>query len=68
MTELEKLSDHFQQLSALPAPTKSSLLQQITKVMEDTGAVSSLQNVVGRTKRSLLFGVEFPSSTCLVGF
>lgn len=44
--ELEKLSDHFQQLSALPAPTKSSLLQQITKVMEDTGAVSSLQNVL----------------------
>lgn len=44
--ELEKVGDHFQQLSALPAPTKSSLLQQITKVMEDRGAISSLQNVL----------------------
>ncbi|XP_070691602.1 gasdermin Eb [Pempheris klunzingeri] len=44
--ELERLSDHFQLLSALPATTRSSLLQQITKVMEDRGAVGSLQNVL----------------------
>ncbi|XP_044063397.1 gasdermin Eb [Siniperca chuatsi] len=44
--ELEQLSDHFQLLSALPVTTRSSLLQQITKVMEDRGAVSSLQNVL----------------------
>ncbi|KAF1387827.1 hypothetical protein PFLUV_G00083970 [Perca fluviatilis] len=44
--ELEQLSDHFQLLSALPATTRSFLLQQITKVMEDRGAVSSLQNAL----------------------
>lgn len=44
--ELEQLSDHFQLLSALPASTRSSLLQQITKVMEDQTAVSALQNLL----------------------
>ncbi|XP_073342240.1 gasdermin Eb [Pagrus major] len=44
--ELERLSDHFQLLSALPVTTKSSLLQNITKVMEDRSAVSSLQSVL----------------------
>ncbi|XP_030248788.1 gasdermin Eb [Sparus aurata] len=44
--ELERLSDHFQLLSALPATTKSSLLQNITKVMEARSAVSSLQSVL----------------------
>lgn len=44
--ELERLSDHFQLLSALPATTKSSLLQNITKVMEAQSAVSSLQSVL----------------------
>ncbi|XP_068592318.1 gasdermin Eb [Cebidichthys violaceus] len=44
--ELEQLSDHFQLLSALPATTRSSLLQQIQKVMADQGAVCSLQNVL----------------------
>lgn len=44
--ELEQLSDHFQHLSALPVTTRSSLLQQITKVMEDRGSISSLQNVL----------------------
>ncbi|XP_074509971.1 gasdermin Eb [Sebastes fasciatus] len=44
--ELERLSDHFQQLSALPATTRSSLLQQITNVMEDREAISTLQNVL----------------------
>lgn len=46
LAELEQLSDHFQHLSALPVTTRSSLLQQITKVMEDRGSISSLQNVV----------------------
>ncbi|XP_041798850.1 gasdermin Eb [Chelmon rostratus] len=44
--ELERLSDHFQLLSALPVNTRSSLLQQMTKVMEDQGAISSLQSVL----------------------
>ncbi|XP_032375585.1 gasdermin Eb isoform X2 [Etheostoma spectabile] len=44
--ELEQLSDHFQLLSSLPATTRSFLLQQITKVMEDRGACSSLQNAL----------------------
>ncbi|XP_075965423.1 gasdermin Eb [Anarhichas minor] len=44
--ELEQLGDHFRLLSALPATTRSSLLQQIPKVMADQGAVCSLQNVL----------------------
>ncbi|XP_035528193.1 gasdermin Eb [Morone saxatilis] len=44
--QLEELSEHYQLLSALPVSTRSSLLQQITKVMEDREAVSSLQNVL----------------------
>ncbi|XP_049902374.1 gasdermin Eb [Epinephelus moara] len=48
--ELEQLSDHFQLLSALPATTRSSLLQQITNVMKDRGAVSSLQHVLDQMR------------------
>ncbi|XP_070768101.1 gasdermin Eb [Enoplosus armatus] len=44
--ELAQLRDNFQLLSALPVTTRSSLLQQITKVMEDRGAISSLQCVL----------------------
>lgn len=44
--ELEKLSPYFQLLSDLPASTKSSLLQQITKVIVDRAAVTSLENVL----------------------
>ncbi|CAK6960544.1 gasdermin Eb [Scomber scombrus] len=44
--ELERLSEHFQVLSALSASTRSSLLQQITKVMEDQTAVYALQNLL----------------------
>ncbi|XP_041648389.1 gasdermin-E-like [Cheilinus undulatus] len=44
--ELEQLRDHFNLLSSLPAPTRSSLLQHLTKVMEDKEAVSSLQHVL----------------------
>lgn len=51
LAELERLSDHFQLLSALPATTKSSLLQNITKVMEAQSAVSSLQSVVSGAER-----------------
>uniref|UniRef100_A0A3Q3VTS5 Gasdermin pore forming domain-containing protein n=1 Tax=Mola mola TaxID=94237 RepID=A0A3Q3VTS5_MOLML len=36
--ELELLNKHFQLLSALPVTTRSTLLQQITEVMEDQGA------------------------------
>lgn len=51
LAELELLDKHFQLLSALPVTTRSSLLQQITKVMEDRGAVGSLQSVVSGTER-----------------
>ncbi|XP_034553014.1 gasdermin-E-like isoform X2 [Notolabrus celidotus] len=44
--ELERLRDHFNLLSALPAATRSSLLQHITNVMENRDAVSSLQQVL----------------------
>lgn len=44
--DLEQLSEHFELLSALPADTRASLLQHIAKVMEDQGAVSSLQSVL----------------------
>uniref|UniRef100_UPI0037E9219C gasdermin Eb n=1 Tax=Semicossyphus pulcher TaxID=241346 RepID=UPI0037E9219C len=44
--ELEQLGEHFQVLSALPATTRASLLQHITKVMENKEAVSSLQQVL----------------------
>ncbi|TDH11943.1 hypothetical protein EPR50_G00065660 [Perca flavescens] len=61
--EMEQLSDHFQLLSALPATTRSFLLQQITKVMEDQEAVSSLQNVLDQMcldKRPALGDVTEP--------
>ncbi|KAM7420646.1 hypothetical protein PAMA_015059 [Pampus argenteus] len=44
--ELETFSDYFQLLSALPASIRSSLLQQITRVMEDQTAVSVLCNLL----------------------
>ncbi|XP_030012894.1 gasdermin Eb [Sphaeramia orbicularis] len=44
--ELEKLSHYFQLLSDLPASTKSSLLQQITKVIVDRAAITSLENML----------------------
>ncbi|KAM4735024.1 gasdermin Eb [Anableps anableps] len=44
--ELEKLKGHFQLLSALPASTKSSLLQHITELMQDPAAVGALQNAL----------------------
>uniref|UniRef100_A0A3P9MVB4 Gasdermin Eb n=1 Tax=Poecilia reticulata TaxID=8081 RepID=A0A3P9MVB4_POERE len=44
--ELEKLKDHFQQLSTLPASTRSSLLHHITGLMQEPAAVCALQNVV----------------------
>ncbi|XP_069552246.1 gasdermin Eb [Brachyistius frenatus] len=44
--ELERLSDHFQALSALSASTRSSLLQHITKLMQDPAAFNALQNVL----------------------
>ncbi|CAB1333896.1 unnamed protein product [Coregonus sp. 'balchen'] len=46
--ELEKLSGHFQLLSALPAATRSSLLQLLQTTMEDGEAVSVLESVVFR--------------------
>ncbi|CAB1333923.1 unnamed protein product, partial [Coregonus sp. 'balchen'] len=47
--ELEKLSSHFQLLSALPAATRSSLLQLLKTTMEDGEAVSVLESVLDQT-------------------
>lgn len=44
--EMEKLREHFKLLFALPVTTRSSLLEGIKQVMEDQGAISSLQNVL----------------------
>ncbi|XP_061531762.1 gasdermin Eb [Phycodurus eques] len=44
--ELENLHAHFQLLSALPACGRSSLLKNITAVMEDRAALSALQSVL----------------------
>ncbi|KAM9353632.1 gasdermin Eb [Symphorus nematophorus] len=63
--ELERLSDHFQILSVLPANTRSSLLQHITKVMKDREAVSSLQSVLDHMclgKRPALANVAMTDS------
>lgn len=49
--ELEQLKDHFQLLSALPASTRSSLLQQTYEHMQDPAAISALQIVVSGTLR-----------------
>ncbi|CAJ1062086.1 gasdermin-E-like isoform X2 [Xyrichtys novacula] len=49
--ELERLSDHFNLLSTLPPTTRSSLLQNITKVMEHKEAVSSLQLVLDQMRQ-----------------
>nr|XP_029501457.1 gasdermin-E-like isoform X1 [Oncorhynchus nerka] len=46
LTELEKLSGHFQLLSVLPADTRSSLLQLLKTTMEDREAVSVLESVL----------------------
>ncbi|XP_053288657.1 gasdermin Eb [Pleuronectes platessa] len=44
--DLEKLRDYFQLLSTLPASKRSSLLQQLTQVMQDQVAVRALQDVL----------------------
>lgn len=57
LAELELLDKHFQLLAALPATTQSSLLQHITKVMEDQEAVSSLESVVRGTGRIIMLKI-----------
>ncbi|KAM4601018.1 gasdermin-E-like [Polymixia lowei] len=47
-TELDRLSSHFQLLSSLNAPTRSSLLQLLAKAMEDGETVGPLENVLGQ--------------------
>ncbi|XP_043973565.1 gasdermin Eb [Gambusia affinis] len=46
--ELENLKDHFQQLSTLPASTRSSLLQHITGLMQKPEAIAALQVMLDR--------------------
>lgn len=48
--ELEQLKDHFQLLSALPASTRVSLLQQISELLQDPTAIGALQIVVSGTR------------------
>lgn len=52
LTELEKLSGHFQLLSVLSAATRSSLLQLLKTTMVDREAVSVLESVVSGTYRN----------------
>lgn len=54
LAELELVDKHFQLFAALPPATRSSLLQHITKVMEDQEAVSSLESVVCGTGRIIM--------------
>ncbi|MEQ2230159.1 hypothetical protein ILYODFUR_026384 [Ilyodon furcidens] len=42
------MKHHFQLLSALPASTRSSLLQHITELMQDPATISALQNALDR--------------------
>ncbi|XP_012718094.2 gasdermin Eb [Fundulus heteroclitus] len=44
--ELDRLKVHFQLLSALPASSRSSLLQHITELMPDPAAIGALQNAL----------------------
>uniref|UniRef100_A0A1A8INJ4 Deafness, autosomal dominant 5 n=1 Tax=Nothobranchius kuhntae TaxID=321403 RepID=A0A1A8INJ4_NOTKU len=44
--QLEDLRGHFQLLSALPPSTRSSLLQQISELMEQPGAIGGFQTVL----------------------
>ncbi|XP_037130338.1 gasdermin Eb isoform X1 [Syngnathus acus] len=44
--ELENLYAHFQLLAALPASSRSSLLKNITALIEDKAALSALQSVL----------------------
>lgn len=56
------LGKHFHLLAALPEGTKSSLLQQLTKVLEEREALSSLQRVVSGTEvtsRMMMTAVAF---------
>lgn len=50
--EMATLSNHFHLLSALPPTTRSSLLQQLSEVLEEPGAVSSLHRAVSGAERS----------------
>lgn len=50
--EMAMLSKHFHLLSALPLSTRSSLLQQLSEVLEEPGAVSSLHRAVSGAESS----------------
>nr|XP_046255578.1 gasdermin Eb [Scatophagus argus]XP_046255579.1 gasdermin Eb [Scatophagus argus] len=60
---LDQLRDHFHLLSALPVTTRSSLLQQITKIMEDRGAVASLQSVLEQKHLDMKPGLDDVAAT-----
>uniref|UniRef100_A0A3P9JR09 Gasdermin Eb n=1 Tax=Oryzias latipes TaxID=8090 RepID=A0A3P9JR09_ORYLA len=44
--ELDSLEDHFHLLTALPASKRSSLLQEISELMQSPLAISTLQNAL----------------------
>lgn len=50
--EMAMLGKHFHLLSALPPSTRSSLLQQLSEVLEEPGAVGSLNRAVSGAERS----------------
>lgn len=71
MAELEPINKHFQLLAALPPTSRSALLQHITKVMEDQGAVASLESLVcgNRASPSSSFDVKnmaTASAACVI--
>ncbi|XP_013864222.1 gasdermin Eb [Austrofundulus limnaeus] len=49
--QLEQLKEHFQVLSALPASTRASLLQQISELLQDPAAIRTLQIVLDRMRQ-----------------
>lgn len=52
--EMELLGKHFHLLSALPPRTRSSLLQQLSEVLEEPGAVGSLHRAVSGAEGSVV--------------
>ncbi|XP_053349574.1 gasdermin Eb [Clarias gariepinus] len=57
--ELDKLQDQFQVLSGLPANTRSGLFQQITLLMKDKTAITSLDHALNNS----LCGIKSDLST-----
>lgn len=57
-TELDKLQDQFQVLSGLPANTRSGLFQQITLLMKDKTAITSLDHAVSENRTFIVVYIQ----------